>query len=179
MRRRRTRSSNAPCTFIRRSRNICRSSSANWSRSSKREEQDYSEDREKYVAPNSGRERLNGDAQRSLCTLGLQSEKELAVKAARIHSFGPPDVVVVEDVPVPSPGPGEILVRVTAAGVAPWDAIIREGQSKVSPQPPLTLGSDLSGVVEQVGPGVTDFARPTKSTASPTSSSVALRLSSP
>jgi NADPH:quinone reductase-like Zn-dependent oxidoreductase len=80
------------------------------------------------------------------------------VKAARIHSFGPPDVVVVEDVPTPSPGPGEVLVRVMAAGVAAWDAIIREGKSKVSPQPPLTLGSDLSGVVEQVGPGVTDFA---------------------
>ena len=45
-----------------------------------------------------------------------------------------------------------------AAGVAPWDAIIREGNSKVSPQPPLTLGSDLSGIVEKVGPGVTDFA---------------------
>jgi NADPH:quinone reductase-like Zn-dependent oxidoreductase len=80
------------------------------------------------------------------------------VKAARIHSFGPPDVVVVEDVPMPSPGPGEVLVRVMAAGVAAWDAIIRGGKSKVSPQPPLTLGSDLSGVVEQVGPGVTDFA---------------------
>ena len=80
------------------------------------------------------------------------------MKAARIHSFGPPDVVVVEDVPVPSPGPGEILVRVVAAGVAPWDALIREGKSKVSPQPPLTLGSDLSGVVEKIGPGVTDFA---------------------
>jgi NADPH:quinone reductase-like Zn-dependent oxidoreductase len=80
------------------------------------------------------------------------------VKAARIHSFGPPDVVVVEDVPSPSPDPGEVLVRVMAAGVAPWDALIREGKSKVSPQPPLTLGSDLSGVVEKVGPGVTDFA---------------------
>ena len=80
------------------------------------------------------------------------------MKAARIHSFGPPDVVVVEDVPMPSPGPGEVLVRVMAAGVAAWDAIIREGKSKVSPQPPLTLGSDLSGVVEQVGPGVTDLA---------------------
>ncbi len=79
------------------------------------------------------------------------------MKAARIHSFGPPDVVVVEDVPVPSPGPGEVLVRVMAAGVAPWDALIREGKSKVSPQPPLTLGSDLSGVVEKVGAGVTDF----------------------
>ena len=80
------------------------------------------------------------------------------MKAARIHSFGPPDVVVIEDVPMPSPGPGEVLVRVMAAGVAAWDAIIREGKSKVSPQPPLTLGSDLSGIVEQVGPGVTDFA---------------------
>ncbi|MGO9367566.1 MAG: NADP-dependent oxidoreductase, partial [Terriglobales bacterium] len=79
-------------------------------------------------------------------------------KAARIHSFGPPDVVVVEDVPTPSPGPNEVLVRVMAAGVAPWDAIIREGKSKVSPQPPLTLGSDFSGVVERIGQGVTVFA---------------------
>jgi NADPH:quinone reductase-like Zn-dependent oxidoreductase len=88
----------------------------------------------------------------------LQGEEKRLVKAARIHSFGPPDVVVVEDVPVPSPGPGEVLVRVLAAGVAPWDALIREGKSKVSPQPPLTLGSDLSGVVGKVGPGVTELA---------------------
>ena len=80
------------------------------------------------------------------------------MKAVRIHRFGPPDVVVVEDVPMPSPGPNEVLVRVMAAGVAPWDAIIRDGKSKVSPQPPLTLGSDFSGVVEEVGPGVTGFA---------------------
>jgi len=65
-----------------------------------------------------------------------QGEEESAVKAARIHTFGPPEVVVVEDVTVPSPGPGEVLVRVMAAGVAPWDALIREGKSKVSPQPP-------------------------------------------
>lgn len=80
------------------------------------------------------------------------------MKAARIHSFGTPEVVVVEDVPMPSPGPGEVLIRVMAGGVAPWDAIIREGKSKVSPQPPLTLGSHLSGFVERVGPGVADFA---------------------
>ena len=80
------------------------------------------------------------------------------MKAVRIHSFGPPDVVLVEDVPTPMPGPNEVLVRVMAAGVAPWDAIIREGKSKVSPQPPLTLGSDFSGIVEKVGAGVTDFA---------------------
>ena len=73
------------------------------------------------------------------------------MKAVRIQRFGGPDQVTVEDVPVPVAGTNEILVRVMAAGVAPWDALIREGQSKVSPQPPLTLGSDLSGVVEAVG----------------------------
>jgi NADPH:quinone reductase-like Zn-dependent oxidoreductase len=66
-------------------------------------------------------------------------------------------VVGVEDVPVPAPEAREVLVRVIAAGVAPWDAIIREGHSKVSPQPPLTLGSDLAGIVESVGDEVTEF----------------------
>ena len=79
------------------------------------------------------------------------------MKAARIHKFGGPEVLTVEDVPVPVAGPGEVLVRVAATGVGPWDALIREGKSKVSPLPPLTLGSDLSGVIEAVGPGVTDF----------------------
>lgn len=80
------------------------------------------------------------------------------MKAVRIHRFGPPEVVVVEDIPKASPGKGEVLVRVAAAGVAPWDAVIREGKSKVSPQPPLTLGSDLSGCVQAVGPHVSQFA---------------------
>jgi len=80
------------------------------------------------------------------------------MKAVRIERFGPPEVVVVEDIPMPSPGKGEVLVRVAAAGVAPWDALIREGKSKVSPQPPLTLGSDLSGTVEAVGPDAGPFA---------------------
>jgi NADPH:quinone reductase-like Zn-dependent oxidoreductase len=79
------------------------------------------------------------------------------MKAARIHRFGPPEVILVEQVPRPIPASGEVLVRVAAAGVAPWDAIIREGKSKVSPPPPLTLGSDLSGVVEAVGADVSQF----------------------
>jgi NADPH:quinone reductase-like Zn-dependent oxidoreductase len=79
------------------------------------------------------------------------------MKAARIHSFGGPEVIVIEDVPVPVPASGEVLVRVAAAGVGPWDALIREGKSEVSPPPPLTLGSDLSGVVEAVGTDVTEF----------------------
>jgi NADPH:quinone reductase-like Zn-dependent oxidoreductase len=81
------------------------------------------------------------------------------LKAARIHHFGPPDVVVVEEVPRPVPSAGHLLVKAVAAGVGPWDAIIREGKSEVSPQPPLTLGSDLSGTVEELGPGVSGFRK--------------------
>jgi NADPH:quinone reductase-like Zn-dependent oxidoreductase len=77
------------------------------------------------------------------------------MKACRVHRFGPPDVISFEDVPRPIPGEGEVLVRVKAAGVGPWDGWIRAGKS-VLPQPlPLTLGSDLSGIVEAVGPAVT------------------------
>lgn len=79
------------------------------------------------------------------------------MKAARIQHFGGPEVIVIEDVPLPVPGSGEVLVRVAATGVGPWDALIREGKSKVAPRPPLTLGSDLLGVVEAVGLGVTEF----------------------
>jgi len=79
------------------------------------------------------------------------------MKAARIRQFGGPEVVVIDDLSRPNPGTGELLVRVRAAGVAPWDAIIREGKSKVSPPPPLTLGSDLSGIVEEVGRAVFGF----------------------
>jgi NADPH:quinone reductase-like Zn-dependent oxidoreductase len=79
--------------------------------------------------------------------------------AARIHDFGGPEVIVLEDVPRPMPATGEVLVHVAAAGVGPWDALIREGKSKVSPPPPLTLGSDLSGVVEEIGAGVSQFKK--------------------
>lgn len=74
--------------------------------------------------------------------------------ACRVHAFGPPSAIEIEAIPVPAPGPGEVLVRVQAAGVGPWDGWIRAGRSAL-PQPlPLTLGSDLSGIVETVGDGV-------------------------
>ena len=79
------------------------------------------------------------------------------MKAVRVHRFGPPDVVSIEELPKPEPGEGEVVVQVKAAGVGPWDAWIRSGKS-VLPQPlPLTLGSDLSGVVHSIGPGVEGF----------------------
>lgn len=80
------------------------------------------------------------------------------MRAVRIHEFGGLDTLVYEDVPRPVPGKGEVLVRVGAAGVGPWDALIRSGQSKLGQLLPITLGSDLSGVVEEVGPGVTILA---------------------
>lgn len=79
------------------------------------------------------------------------------MRAARIHEFGPPDVIVVEDIPRPAPGPGELLVRVAAAGVGPWDAWIRENKTQVKVSLPLILGSDLSGVVEEIGLDVSGF----------------------
>jgi NADPH:quinone reductase-like Zn-dependent oxidoreductase len=79
------------------------------------------------------------------------------MKAALIREFGPPRVIVTSEVRRPLPSDGEVLVRVHAAGVGPWDALIREGQAIVAPSLPLILGSDFSGIVETVGPGVSEF----------------------
>jgi NADPH:quinone reductase-like Zn-dependent oxidoreductase len=74
-----------------------------------------------------------------------------------VHHFGDLDSLVVEDVPRPAPGDGEVLLRVRAAGVGPWDALIRSGHSVLDQPLPLTLGSDVAGLVEQVGAGVSRF----------------------
>jgi NADPH:quinone reductase-like Zn-dependent oxidoreductase len=79
------------------------------------------------------------------------------MRAARIHKFGPPDVITIDEIPRPIPGDGEILVRVAAAGVGPWDALFRTGKLAVKSPLPLILGSDLSGVIEAVGPSVSAF----------------------
>jgi NADPH:quinone reductase-like Zn-dependent oxidoreductase len=73
------------------------------------------------------------------------------VKAARIHRFGPPEVIQLDEVLRPSPNPDQVLVRVAAAGVGPWDALIREHKSAVDAALPITLGSDIAGIVESVG----------------------------
>ena len=79
------------------------------------------------------------------------------MRAARIHRFGSPDVIEIEDVPCPVPDPDQVLVRVAAAGVGPWDAWIREKKSVVNVGLPLTLGSDIAGIVESVGSNVHQF----------------------
>jgi NADPH:quinone reductase-like Zn-dependent oxidoreductase len=80
------------------------------------------------------------------------------MKAVRIHRFGPPGVISLEDLPEPEPAAGEVVVQVKAAGVGPWDALIRTGRSALSQRLPLTLGSDLSGTVRSIGPDVENFA---------------------
>jgi NADPH:quinone reductase-like Zn-dependent oxidoreductase len=78
--------------------------------------------------------------------------------AWRVHKFGPPQAMILEKVPRPDPGLGEVLVDVHAAGVGPWDGWIRTGKSAL-PQPlPLTLGSDLSGTVAAVGSDISELA---------------------
>jgi NADPH:quinone reductase-like Zn-dependent oxidoreductase len=79
------------------------------------------------------------------------------MRAVCVHQFGGLDAIVYEEVPLPVPAERQVLVRVNAAGVGPWDAWVREGKSAI-PQPlPLILGSDLSGIIEEVGPSVTSF----------------------
>ncbi|HLG86507.1 MAG TPA: nuclear transport factor 2 family protein [Alphaproteobacteria bacterium] len=81
------------------------------------------------------------------------------VKAARVHAYGGPERLVVEQIPEPIPGPGEILVKVAAAAVNPVDAKLRRGTLDLF-MPlafPAQIGGDLAGTVEAVGPGVTDW----------------------
>ena len=76
--------------------------------------------------------------------------------AVRLHEYGGKDAVKVDEVAPPAPGPGEVLVRVRAAGVNPVDWKIREGQrrERMPLLLPVVLGCDLSGTVEATGAGV-------------------------
>lgn len=74
------------------------------------------------------------------------------MKAVRVRRFGGPEVLTLEDVPRPVPGPGELLVRVRAASVNPVDWKLREGWFGDLPLP-FTPGGDFAGVVEALGPG--------------------------
>jgi NADPH:quinone reductase-like Zn-dependent oxidoreductase len=82
------------------------------------------------------------------------------MKAVRFDQYGPIGVLDVRDVPVPEPGPGEVLVRVKAAGINPGEAKIRDGSlhERWPATFPSGQGSDFAGVVDKLGPGVTTVA---------------------
>jgi NADPH2:quinone reductase len=80
------------------------------------------------------------------------------VRAMVTPRFGGADLFEEQDVERPEPGAGEVLVRVVAAGTNPVDAKFRAEGDSIGLEAPIVLGADVSGVVEEVGPGVADFA---------------------
>ena len=76
------------------------------------------------------------------------------MKAILVREFGGPEVLKLEEVPIPKPGTGEVLLRIHAAGVNPYDTYMRAGTYARKPPLPYTPGSDGAGVVEAVGAGV-------------------------
>jgi NADPH2:quinone reductase len=79
------------------------------------------------------------------------------MRAIVLPRFGGPELFEVRDVPAPTPGPGQVLVRVIASGTNPVDAKLRQNGTWAGLQTPAIIGYDASGVIEQIGPGVTDF----------------------
>ena len=80
------------------------------------------------------------------------------MRAIRVHESGGIDTMRLDEIPRPVPEAGEVLVAVKAAGVGPWDRLIREGESGLGQALPLTLGSDISGTVAALGADVDVFA---------------------
>lgn len=76
------------------------------------------------------------------------------MKAILVRQFGGPEVLKLEEVPTPKPAAGQVLVRIHAAGVNPYDTYMRAGTYAVKPPLPYTPGSDGAGVIEAVGDGV-------------------------
>lgn len=79
------------------------------------------------------------------------------MKAIRVHSFGGPEVLQLEEIPKPQPGASQVLVRIHAAGINPVDTYIRSGAYAAKPNLPYTPGADGAGVVEAVGEGAKQF----------------------
>ncbi|MBW7458137.1 alcohol dehydrogenase catalytic domain-containing protein, partial [Paenibacillus sepulcri] len=77
------------------------------------------------------------------------------MRAIRYYSFGGPDVLRLEEAPVPNAGIGEAIIRVHAVGVNPGDWQIRSGLAGDRFELPYTPGWDVSGIVVSIGDGVT------------------------
>src|SRR5215813_9648607 len=82
------------------------------------------------------------------------------MRAAQMHGYGGTEVLEVDDVPRPDPHEGEVLIKVHAASVNPVDYKIRSGAMRAigDERLPVVLGRDVSGVIEECGASVEDFA---------------------
>ncbi|BCS54198.1 NADPH:quinone reductase [Geobacter sp. SVR] len=76
------------------------------------------------------------------------------MKAIRVHAFGPPEEMKLEEVPELSPGPGQVVVSVKAVGVNPVDTYIRSGLYRPDLKLPYTPGQDAAGVIVKTGEGI-------------------------
>src|SRR5918995_307537 len=83
----------------------------------------------------------------------MSSATQQRMKRVVIDQFGGPEVLKVVEDDIPQPGPGEVRVRVLAAGVSFSDGLLRAGTYQGGPKPPFTPGYELVGVVEELGPG--------------------------
>lgn len=76
------------------------------------------------------------------------------MKAIRVNNFGPPEVLLLEEVPAPAPGAGQVLVTVKAVGVNPVDTYLRSGLYRPDLKLPYTPGQDAAGIIAAIGPEV-------------------------
>jgi NADPH:quinone reductase len=79
------------------------------------------------------------------------------MKAIVVHEFGAPEVMKLEEFPMPKAGPGQAVVRIRAAGVNPFDTYMRSGLYAIKPPLPYVPGGEGAGVVDEVGEGVAKF----------------------
>ncbi len=80
------------------------------------------------------------------------------MKAIRVHEFGGPEVLTLEDMDDPEPGPNQVVVRIRAAGVNPADTYVRSGEYRLSPPLPFIPGGDAGGEIDAIGEAVTGFS---------------------
>ncbi|MGH7103669.1 MAG: zinc-dependent alcohol dehydrogenase family protein [Acetobacteraceae bacterium] len=79
-------------------------------------------------------------------------------RSVRIHEFGGPEVLKIEDLTAPEPGPGQVRLRVRAIGLNRTEVTLRAGRSAVKPQLPTQIGFEAAGEIEALGPNVEGFA---------------------
>jgi len=78
------------------------------------------------------------------------------MKAVQYNHFGGPEVLEIVEVPAPQAGPGQVRIRVHAVGISATDPKLRSGALNFGHHPPLGTGTDIAGVVDQIGEGVSD-----------------------
>jgi len=76
------------------------------------------------------------------------------MKAVLFNRFGAPDVLDMIELPIPTPGPAEVLIRIRAAGINFFETLVRQNRYAVTPQLPVVPGVEVAGVVEALGEGV-------------------------